>query len=221
MGANGELEKLLQRETETKDLLRQISPSVLGSRIRRARQRMGFSIRDVADRARVSKTSIVRLEGGGAPQVSTLLKVCAALGIHVASVAKPNASEQEVVAIHRHEDDKWYDLTDFGAGPLAEPERRAELAAVPLLILTSRLDSGRLLPTVLELYQASEPRSHAGEEFVYVLSGTARILVGTQEFVLEEGESATFWSAEEHTYAPAEGELPVRVLSVRIDDKPS
>ena len=93
-------------------------------------------------------------------------------------------------------------------------------AKVPLLILKNRLESGRLLPTVLELYGPSEKRSHSGEEMVYVLKGTARITVGTESFDLTEGESATFWSAEEHLYAPAEGaKLPVRVLSIRIDDR--
>jgi hypothetical protein len=56
---------------------------------------------------------------------------------------------------------------------------------------------------------------------VFVLTGVARINVGPESFDLAEGESATFWSAEEHSYAPAEGaKLPVRVLSVRIDDRP-
>jgi hypothetical protein len=62
----------------------------------------------------------------------------------------------------------------------------------------------------------------AGEEFLFVLDGKARITVGSESFDLDQGESATFWSAEEHTYAPAAGALlPVRVLSLRIDDKPA
>jgi transcriptional regulator with XRE-family HTH domain len=218
-----ELKMILEREAETRDLIRQVPGATLGARLRRARLRMGVSIRDLAEKAHVSKTSIVRLVAGGAPQVATLLKVCAALGIHVASIAKPGGEEREIVAIHRNKDDEWYDLTDFGAGPLgaislSERRKRAE---VPLLILKSRLESGRLLPTVLELYRASEARSHAGEEFVFVLEGVARITVGDKDFDLAQGESATFWSAEEHRYAPASGSpLPVRVLSVRIDDKP-
>lgn len=226
-----DLRAWLKREAETAELIRQVPPSVLGARLRRARQRMGMSIRDLARMANVSKNSIVRLEAGGAPHVTTLLKVCAAMGIHVASVAKPGKDGHEIVAIHRKEDDRWFDLTDFGAGPLGgldrpleEAERRDMVekgAKVPLLILRSRLDAGRLLPTVIELYQPSEARSHAGEEFVFVLEGKARINVGSESFELEQGESATFWSAEEHFYAPAPGSpLPVKVLSLRIDDKP-
>ena len=227
-----ELRKWLQREAETQELIKNVPGAVLGARLRRARKRMGVSIRDLAQSAQISKNSIVRLEAGGMPHVTTLLKVCGALGIHVASIAKPGTEDHQVVAIHKQEDDRWFDLTDFGAGPLGGQDRpltaeeREQMvkkgAQVPLMILTSRLDSGRLLPTVLELFQPSESRSHAGEEFVYVLEGEATITVGAEEFSLKVGESATFWSAEEHRYAPAPGAvLPVRVLSIRIDDKPA
>ena len=188
---------------------------------------MGLSIRELALAANVSKNSIVRVEQGGMPQSMTVVKLCAAMGVHLDSIAKPRAEESQIVAIHRHDDDRWYDLTDFAAGPLApEPLSEAERAKLaktanvfPLLILKSRLETGRLLPTVIELYRESETRSHAGEEMVYVLKGTAKIKVGDQTFDLEEGESATFWSSEAHSYAPAEGaKLPVRVLSIRADD---
>lgn len=220
---------LLRQEREVDDLLRAASPEVVGARLRRVRMRMGLSIRDLARAANVSKNSIGRLESGGMPQPITVLKLCAAMGVHVASIAKPTGDESRFVVTHKHEDDRWYDLTDYGAGPLAdrpltEAERRDLVrkgTKVPLLILKNRLEAGRLLPTVIELYAPSERRSHTGEEMVYVLKGTARIEVGTESFDLAEGEAATFWSAEEHSYAPAEGaKLPVRVLSIRADDRP-
>ncbi|RYG24141.1 XRE family transcriptional regulator [bacterium] len=217
---------LLRLERDVSDLLKTVSPEVIGGRLRRARTRQGLSIRELAERANVSKNSVVRLEAGGMPQPITIVKLCSAMGIHVASIAKPTPEEGQIVAIHRNREARWYDLTDFGAGPLADrplsqEERQAMVekgTKVPLLILKSRLEDGNILPTVLELYQASERRSHPGEEMVYVLNGRAEISVGSETFTLDEGESVTFWSAEEHAYAPAEGaELPVRVLSVRID----
>ena len=217
---------LLRLERDVSELLKTVPPEVVGNRLRRARTRQGLSIRELAERANVSKNSIVRLESGGMPQAITVVKLCSAMGIHVAAIAKPTPEEGQIVAIHRRDEDRWYDLTDFGAGPLAdrpltEAQRRTMVekgTKVPLLLLKSRLEAGNILPTVIELYQQSERRSHPGEEMVYVLSGRAEISVGSETFTLDEGESATFWSAEEHAYAPAEGaELPVRVLSVRID----
>ena len=217
---------VLGLERDVSELLRTVSPHTVGARVRRVRQRQGLSIRDLAERANVSKNSIVRLEQGGTPHPITVVKLCSAMGIHVASIAKPTAEEGQIVATHRQADDRWYDLTDFGAGPLADhplslEERREKVrrgTKVPLLILKSRLEAGNILPTVIELYEPSEHRSHPGEEMVYVLEGRARISVGQESFDLDAGESATFWSDEQHAYAPAPGaELPVRVLSVRID----
>src|ERR1044072_9486326 len=90
-----QLQSWLKRESETQELIKNVPGTVLGSRLRGARPRMGISIRDLAGMAHVSKHSIVRIESGGLPHVTTLLKVCGALGIHVASLAKPTDSENE------------------------------------------------------------------------------------------------------------------------------
>jgi transcriptional regulator with XRE-family HTH domain len=218
--------EILEQEREAARLLAGIAPEVLGERMRRARLRQGRSIRDLAAAAGLSKTSIVRLEQGGSAYPLTVVKLCAALGLHLASLVA-DRHDAGTVAVHRHADDRWYDLTDFGAGPLgtlSAPERAALVkespTVVPLLILSSRLAEGRLLSTVIEVFSQSEPRSHPGEEFVFVLSGTAKIRVGQQDYELIEGESIVFRSIEPHAYAPADGsKLPVKLLSVRLDDR--
>lgn len=215
-------EALLRQEREVEDLLETVPAEVIGSRICRARKRQGLSIRDLALRANVNKNSIVRLENGGKPQALTLLKVCAALGYHVATIAHPATDGEEVVSVHHRSDDLWYDMLDFSAGPIAErPLSMAERATLglpsPILMLKNRLETGQILTRVIELYAPSPARSHLGEEMVYVLSGVAEITVGNQAVRLEVGESATFWSSEEHVYAPAEGSpLPVQLLSVTV-----
>lgn len=199
-------------------------PSVVGGRLRRAREAQRLSVRDAAEAAGLSKTSVVRVEKGEEARPITILKLCAALGLHVERLAEPDRNES--VAVHRREDDRWFDMVDFGAGPLGgqdcplSQEERAVFAQAgvrtPLLMLRSRLGQGKALPSVLELYEMSEPRSHPGEEFAYVLSGRATIVVSGVEYVLNEGESIEFWGTEPHAYGPA-GNPPARVLSVRIN----
>jgi transcriptional regulator with XRE-family HTH domain len=218
-----DISDLLRQQKNLEELLRGVPPEVIGPRLARFRSRLGMSVRDLAAAAGVNKNSIIRMEKGGAPLPLTVLKICAAMGVHVAAIAKPEAKDGEIVAIHHRQDDRWYDLADLSAGPVAdrplnERERKklAEGGLVsPMLLLKGRLESGQLIPNVIELYGPSERRSHIGEEMVYVLKGTASITVGPQTFDLEEGECATFWSSEEHFYAPApDSELPVRLLSV-------
>ena len=214
------------------DLIAQVKPAVLGARLRRARVRQGLSVRSLAENAGISKTSIVSIESGHAAHANTVIKVCSALGLHLAGLCEPTLKRTPPIAIHRSVDDRWFDMTDFGAGPLGGKDRpltakeRAAFAkgsAVPLLFLRSRLDRGRLLPVVIELFAESPVRSHPGEEFVYVLKGALQIRVAGEAYLLHQNESVTFWSAEEHSYAPAPGykSLPVRILSLRIDDSDS
>jgi quercetin dioxygenase-like cupin family protein len=74
---------------------------------------------------------------------------------------------------------------------------------------------------LLELHGETEPTTHAGEEFLFCLRGRARLTVAGRSYTLEEGDAATFWSAEKHSYAPAHekrsaDEPPVLLLSVWI-----
>lgn len=198
-----------------------------GDRLRRTRNQQRLSIRQLAELAGVSKTSVVQVESGRSSRRGTYLKVAEALGLHLDRLSQPEAPEERPYAVHGTADDAWFDLANFGAGPLADdaqtdPEARRRIAAVsgatPLNILASRLERGRIKPTILELYGPSAVRSHAGEEHVHVLCGRAVVTVGGSDIPLEAGESITFWSSEPHAYAPRPGSpLPVRLLSVRVD----
>ena len=65
--------------------------------------------------------------------------------------------------------------------------RGSGLQLEPLLI--------RLVP-----YLASEPTSHLGEEFLYVLSGQLSLKVGDESFQLQPGDSAQHPSTSLYTW---------------------
>lgn len=211
----------LVRNAQVVALVARVGAEVIGDRIRRLRIGMGLSIRDVAARAALSKTSVVRLEQGLACRPATLVQVCEVLGVHLERLE--DGETAETGAVHRAGDDRWFDMTDVAAGPLpltvtrgARTPRVTTQVAVAVDLLKSRLANGRVLPTILEVHAESVARSHPGEEFVYVLSGRLRLRVGANVFDLKTGESACFWSGEPHQYAPI-GRGPARVLSIRVD----
>lgn len=219
-----------QQEEEASRVMASMDPCELGERLRRARVRQGRAIRELAEAAGLSKSSVVRLEQGGGTYPLTLVKVCAALGLHVARLRDTDNAGDDRFAVHRNEDDRWYDIGAFGSGPLGGNDRpltvaeRAQFArdgvVVPIVVLASRLRDGHLLSNVVEVYAESETREHPGEEFVYVLEGTARITIGTTQVTLAAGESIAFRSAEPHTYAPNDpAQVPVRLLMVRLDER--
>jgi quercetin dioxygenase-like cupin family protein len=51
--------------------------------------------------------------------------------------------------------------------------------------------------------QAPEPRVHDGYEWIYVLSGRLRLILGDQELVLEPGEAAEFDTRTPHSMSAA------------------
>jgi len=204
------------------------SRATIGDRLRRVRQQQSLSIRQLAVLAGISKTSVVQVESGRTSRKSTYLKVAEVLGLHLDHLAHSKSPEDKPFIVHRREDDAWFDLANFGEGRLPPEaqgdgsDTRKRLAeqkgVVPLNILACRLERGRIKPTIMELYGPSSTRSHAGEEHVYVISGTALLTIGSAEVQLKEGESVTFWSGEPHMYAPApDSDLPARILSVRVD----
>lgn len=186
-----------------------------------------MSIREVAETAAISKNSIVRLEQGRGTQPITVLKVCSVLGVHVERLAEPT-TDDVIAIVHKHKDDHWFDIADMGSKPLLDAnrpltarERKQAVAAgaeVPVNLLKCRLPGGKVMPSILEVYKPSPVRSHVGEEFAHVLKGEAIITVGRKKYRLKKGESITFWSAEPHSYAPADPKkIPVQILSIRVD----
>ncbi len=93
----------------------ELDPEELGERIRRQRCGLGLTQEQLAERARVSKETIGRLEQGvGSPTLDTLIKLSGALRT-TGSVLLASTAADEVVAL-----------------VAALPERELELACVML-----------------------------------------------------------------------------------------
>ena len=117
------MSSIREQEQEAAGVMATVPAEVLGDRLRRTRTRQGRSIRELADAAGLSKSSIVRLEQGGGTYPLTIVKVCAALGLHVARLRDADTAGDDRFAVHREQDDRWYEMTDFGSGPLGAVDR--------------------------------------------------------------------------------------------------
>jgi transcriptional regulator with XRE-family HTH domain len=212
-------------ERRIEEALRASSPLVFGERIKASRTSQGISIRELATRAKLSKTSIVSLEKGETCRPVTIMKVCAALGLHLERFADQETRNGNA-AVHRRNDDRWYDLMGFSSGtiggydrPLTEDEKahyHQGGVTNQMLMFRSRFPDSSFWPGILEFSQPSEARQHPGEEFIYVLKGMARIQIGEDAFLLEVGESLCFDATVSHSYAP-HGCSIVSMVCIRIN----
>jgi transcriptional regulator with XRE-family HTH domain len=175
------------------------APSDLGPRLRAIRVGRGIGLRELARRLDLSPSSISQIETGKIrPSVSTLYALASEFGVTV--------------------DEVLFDepLASGDAGPArttVEPGLSVQRADDrPAIQLNSGVRWERLmfwadedvefLEAVYEPGSASSPADslvrHNGTEFGHVLSGTLRVVVGFDEYVLEPGDSITFPSSTPH-----------------------
>lgn len=212
-----------------------IDPALLKA----TRTKLGMTVRQVAEKAQISKTTLLKLEAGEPVRLHTKMMVCYAMGVMPDRLTAlpvnfdPNAKIQVVRAgenpfrIGYTTERAPRSLCDLKkVDDFAERKRLAELGFVAgfCRVIPTRLDHTQFIVEILEVSSADgmkrwssttqtrQMQRHAGEEMVYCLSGPALITAGGAEAVLETGDTAFFRGEEWHDYALPPG-LPAGWIS--------
>lgn len=170
----------LQPAVTTAPGSRQRQRELLGEAIRTARQKLGWTLRELSSQAGVSISQLSQVERGSSdPSLETLRDVADALGTSPFSLlAGPPASTGLVRA---------------GTGTrLSLPGSDVEFE----LITPSMDKSFEVVRFTLGPGGRSmrEPRGHPGEEAVFLVTGSARFDVGDESYVLYPGD-LLMWDA--------------------------
>lgn len=192
--------------------------STLGPRLRAMRLRNDIGLRELARRLDLSPSSISQIETGKMqPSVRTLYAFAAEFGVTVDEVLFDQA--QPAV-----ETSSGSAATSDATGPGLTVQRADGRPAITLFsgVKWERLmfwadEDVEFIEATYEPGGASGPDDeymrHNGHEFGFVLSGTLRVVVGFDEFVLEPGDSITFPSSTPHRLSN-EGDEAVRAIWV-------
>jgi len=189
-----------------------------GASMRRNRALLGYTVRDLAERAGISKNTVVRVEAGLPVQSATRTKLCRALGMVPTDpkTKKPPASEGRFYRVQTQEEAVWYATTINEEGQadaytndrIGDPGERNRLGWYGLVNhfghpLRCRRTGSRHIPFLVELYRATDvTKDVCGERFVYCLRGAIRVTVGDESFVVREGEAATYDATEPNALEP-------------------
>lgn len=174
-------------------------PSDLGPRLRAIRIARGVGLRELARRLDLSPSSISQIETGKIrPSVRTLYALASEFGVTVDEVLfdelpMPGAPGP----------------APTGVAPGLGVQRAADRPAIQLNsgVRWERLmfwgdEDVEFLEAIYEPDGASSPDGalvrHNGNEFGHILSGTLRVIVGFDEYVLGPGDSITFPSSTPH-----------------------
>jgi len=173
-------------ETSIPDVLAEVGP-----RLRRLRVRRGVTLTALAAQTGISKSTLSRLETGQRkPSLELLLPLAAAHHLPLDElVGAPRVGDPRVRLAPRTRNGRLvYPLTQQSSGMavwkvVIPPERERKL------------------------------RTHAGYEWLYVLSGEMRLILGEHDITMGPGEVAEFDTRLPHWYGPT-GDEPVEILSV-------
>lgn len=189
----------------------------LGPRLRAMRLRHGIGLRELARRLDLSASAISRIETGKMhPSVRTLYAFASELHVTVDEVLFDPAEP---------DDGATSEASSTALGGPGVALQRA--AGSPAITLSTGVGWRRLMfwadedvefiEATYEPGGASSPDDglvrHNGHEFGHVLSGTLRVVVGFDEFVLGPGDSLTFPSSTPHRLRN-DGDETVRAIWV-------
>jgi transcriptional regulator with XRE-family HTH domain len=171
-----------------------VIPDVLaevGPRLRRLRARRGLTLTTVAAKTGISKSTLSRLESGQRkPSLELLLPLAEAYHLPL----------DELVGTPAVGDPRVRSKAKTRNGRLVFP-------------LTGPSSGMAVWKVVIPPERERKLRTHAGYEWLYVLSGEMRLILGEHDIVMRAGEVAEFDTRMPHWFGPA-GEEPVEILSV-------
>jgi transcriptional regulator with XRE-family HTH domain len=164
----------------------------VGDRLRQLRQERSCTLAGLAETTGISVSTLSRLESGKRkPSLELLLPIAQAHQVPL----------DELV----------------GAPPVGDPRvhlnaiRRKDSTIVPL---THRAGGLQAFKMIFDADRTRpETRTHEGYEWLYVLSGTARLVLAEHDVVMKPGEAAEFDTRLPHWFGST-GEGPVEVLSL-------
>jgi transcriptional regulator with XRE-family HTH domain len=174
-------------------------------RIRAVRLRKGIGLRELARRLELSPSLISQIETGKIrPSVRTLYALASEFGVTTDELLFEHAQPS-----HVGPSTPGADSSAAVAEPGLAVQRADDRAAITLNsgVTWERLmfwadEDVEFIEATYEPGGASSPDDtfvrHSGHEFGHVLSGTLRVVVGFDEFVLEPGDSITFPSSTPH-----------------------
>ncbi|MGW4474352.1 helix-turn-helix domain-containing protein [Nonomuraea sp. NPDC004354] len=164
----------------------------IAPRLRRAREKKGISLADLARATGISTSTLSRLESAQRkPSLELLLPITAALGIPL----------DEIVAAPRIIDPRV-------------PQQPTGKNGRVLIPLSRHQGEPRAYKMTIPAHD-EEPhlRTHAGYEWLYVLRGRLRVKLGHHDFIMGAGEAAEFDCQIPHWFGAA-GRGSVEVLSL-------
>jgi transcriptional regulator with XRE-family HTH domain len=164
-------------------------------RLRELRIQRGLTLDDVAGRAQIDVSTLSRLESGKRRlALDHLPRLAEALSVSTDELLRsPEAEDPRVKGgPHSHHGITFWPLTRHGPA--------GGLHAFKIRVSARRRKPPQELPV------------HEGQDWMYVLSGELRLVLGDRDFIIKPGEAVEFSTWTPHWFGAADG--PVEAIMI-------
>jgi transcriptional regulator with XRE-family HTH domain len=166
---------------------------VVRQRLRSLRTARGWTLDDLARRSNIGASTISRIETGHRRlAIDNLVDLARALESTVDELLADDSDEDVVIRPTRA---RTGNATQWMLSRPHDPSGR--------VVAKMRIPAAKKRP---------EPQVHPGRDWFYVLEGTARLLLGDREFLVEAGQAAEFDTMTLHWIAGYRA--PVEILTI-------
>jgi len=174
--------------------------ATVGPRLRAVRERRQATLAQLSQASGISASTLSRLESGRRrPNLELLLPLADAHGVPLDDLVGAPATGDPRIHLRP--------LSRNGRTIVPLTRRPGGVQAYKMVIPAHREARGEALQEV----QRPDLKVHEGYEWMYVLNGKMRLLLGQQDLVLSPGEAAEFDTRLPHWFGSADGE-PVEFL---------
>ena len=166
----------------------------VGPRLRALRQRRDTTLADLSAATGISVSTLSRLESGSRrPTLELLLPLARAHGVTLDELVDAPATGDPRVHMR--------------------PVRAQGMTMVPLSRRAGGIQAYKLVLPGRKRQREPDPQTHEGYEWLYVLDGRLRLVIGEHDVELAPGEAAEFDTRVPHWFAAAD-DHPVELLSL-------
>jgi transcriptional regulator with XRE-family HTH domain len=175
------------------------SLALIGPRLKSWREKRSMTLAELSRLTDISSSTLSRLESGKrAPNLELVVPVARALRLELDDLVPRKAVDPRVKRITKRSGETWYESLSPDSSPTQT--YKVTFPATPV--------GASPVP---------EPKVHDGQEWLYVLSGRLRLVLGEQDVILGPGEAAEFDTRIPH-WLGAAGNEPVELLSIFSKD---
>ncbi|GGE81771.1 helix-turn-helix domain-containing protein [Mycetocola zhadangensis] len=171
------------------------SLTLIGPRLKSWREKRSMTLAELSETTGISSSTLSRLEAGKrAPNLELVIPIARALRLELDDIVPRATPDPRVTRTTKHVGKVQFETLSPESSPVQTykvtfPANPVGVVAVP------------------------DPKVHDGHEWLYILSGHLRLVIGEQEVVLGPGEAAEFDTRIPH-WLSATGAGPVEMLSI-------